>query len=62
VKTTILHGLQDMVVPSAWSWRFVEELLRRDPGFPIELLFKTGDHRLSSPEHVEILRRLVVRE
>lgn len=62
VKTTILHGLQDTVVPPAWSWRFVEELLRRDPAFPIELLFKTGDHRLSSPEHVETLRRLVVRE
>jgi pimeloyl-ACP methyl ester carboxylesterase len=62
VKTTILHGLQDTVIKPAGSWRFVEEVLRRDPGFPIELLFKTGDHRLSSPEHVEILRRLVFRE
>jgi pimeloyl-ACP methyl ester carboxylesterase len=62
VKTTILHGLQDTVVPPAGSWRFAEEVLRRDPGFPIELLFKTGDHRLSSPEHVEALRRLVLRE
>jgi pimeloyl-ACP methyl ester carboxylesterase len=62
VKTTILHGLQDTVIQPAGSWRFVEEVLRRDPGFPIELLLKTGDHRLSSPEHVEILRRLVVRE
>ena len=62
VKTTIFHGLQDMVIQPAGSWRFVEELLRRDPRFPIELLFKTGDHRLSSPEHVETLRRLVVRE
>lgn len=62
VKTTIVHGLQDTVIPPERSWRFVEELLRRDPGFPIELLFKTGDHRLSSPEHVETLRRLVVRE
>jgi pimeloyl-ACP methyl ester carboxylesterase len=62
VKTTILHGLQDIVVPPAGSWRFVEELLRRDPGFPIELILKIGDHRLSGSEHVETLRRLVVRE
>ena len=62
VKATILHGLQDKVIPPAGSWRFVEEVLRRDPGFPIELLLKTGDHRLSSPEHVEIIRHLVVRE
>jgi pimeloyl-ACP methyl ester carboxylesterase len=62
VKTTILHGLQDTVVPPAGSWRFIEEVLQRDPEFPIELLLKTGDHRLSSPEHVETLRRLVLRE
>lgn len=62
VKTTILHGLQDTVINPAGSWRFAEEVLRRDPGFPIELLLKTGDHRLSGPEHVEVLRRLVVGE
>jgi pimeloyl-ACP methyl ester carboxylesterase len=62
IKTTILHGLQDTVVPPAGSWRFVEELLRRDPQFPIEMIFKTGDHRLSGAEDVETLRRLVVRE
>jgi pimeloyl-ACP methyl ester carboxylesterase len=62
VKTTILHGLQDMIVPPAGSWRFAEEVLRRDPEFPIELLLKTGDHRLSNSEHVEALRRLVRRE
>jgi hypothetical protein len=62
VKTTILHGLQDTVIQPAGSWRFVEEVLRRDRDFPIELLLKTGDHRLSGLEHVEILRRLVVRE
>jgi pimeloyl-ACP methyl ester carboxylesterase len=60
VKTTILHGLQDTVIPPAGSVRFVEEVLRRDPKFPIELLFKTGDHRLSSPEHLDTFRRLVV--
>lgn len=62
VKTTILHGLMDRVIPPAGSRHFVEEVLRRDPEFPIELLLKTGDHRLSGPEHVETLRRLVVRE
>lgn len=62
VKTTILHGLQDRVIRPAGSWRFVEEVLRRDPEFPIELLLKTGDHRLSSPEHLATLRRLVTGE
>jgi pimeloyl-ACP methyl ester carboxylesterase len=62
VKTTILHGLQDTVIAPAGSWRFVEELLRHDPRFPIELLLKTGDHRLSNPDHLEILRRIVHRE
>ena len=60
VKTTILHGLQDTVIPPAGSWRFVEEVLRRDPEFPIELLLKTGDHRLSNPEHLDTFHRLVV--
>lgn len=62
VKTRILHGLQDTVILPAGSWRFVEELLRHDPEFPIELLLKNGDHRLSNTEHVETLRRLVARE
>jgi pimeloyl-ACP methyl ester carboxylesterase len=61
VTTTILHGLQDTVIPPAGSWRFVGEVLRRDPKFPIELLLKTGDHRLSSPEQLETFRRLVCR-
>ena len=62
VKTTILHGLQDTVITPDGSRRFVEELLRRDPEFPVTLLLPAGDHRLSSPEHVETFRRLVVRE
>ena len=62
VKTTILHGLQDTVISPDGSRRFVEELLRRDPEFPVTLLLPAGDHRLSSPEHVETFRRLVVRE
>lgn len=59
VKTTILHGLQDTVINPEGSWAFVQHVLSQDPEFPIELLLKTGDHRLSSPEHVETFRRLV---
>ncbi len=62
VKTTILHGLQDNVISPHGSRRFVEELLRRDPEFPVTLLLPAGDHRLSSPEHVETFHRLVMRE
>lgn len=45
----------------AGSRRFVAEVGRRDPKFPMELLLKASDHRLSSPGHVETLRRLVMR-
>lgn len=62
IKTTILHGLQDMVIRPEGSWAFVQRVLSQDPQFPIELLLKTGDHRLSSPEHLETFRRLVMRE
>ena len=61
VKTTILHGLQDAVITPDGSRRFVEELLRRDPEFPVTLLLPAGDHRLSSPEHLDAFRRLVCR-
>ncbi|MCW5786712.1 MAG: alpha/beta fold hydrolase [Nitrospira sp.] len=61
VKTTILHGLQDTVINPEGSWAFVQHVLSQDPEFPIELLLKTGDHRLSGPEHVETIRRLVCR-
>jgi pimeloyl-ACP methyl ester carboxylesterase len=60
VKTTILHGLQDTVILPSGSREFVEQLLARDHSFPIELNLIPGDHRLSSPEHVERFRRLVV--
>ena len=62
VKTTILHGLQDTVINPEGSWAFVQHVLSQDPEFPIELLLKIGDHRLSSPEHLETFRRLVVKE
>ncbi len=61
VKTTILHGLQDTVIRPEGSWAFVQQVLSQDPEFPIELLLKTGDHRLSSPEHLDTFRRLVCR-
>ena len=52
VKTTILHGLQDTVILPSGSSQFVEQLLSRDPAFPVELHLIPGDHRLSSPEQV----------
>lgn len=61
VKTTILHGLQDTVIYPAGSWAFVQQVLSQDPEFPIELLLKAGDHRLSGPEHLETFCRLVIR-
>jgi len=60
VKTMILHGLQDTVILPGGSSEFVELLLARDPSFPIELNMIQGDHRLSSPEHVERFHRLVI--
>jgi pimeloyl-ACP methyl ester carboxylesterase len=60
VKTTLLHGLQDRTIHPRTSWQFVDELLVRDPDYPIELTLKAGDHRLSSPEHLDTFRRLVL--
>jgi pimeloyl-ACP methyl ester carboxylesterase len=53
VPTCIVHGLQDVVIPPKGSWEFTEHLLTKDPQYPIELLFKTGDHRFSSPANLE---------
>ncbi|MGA6827468.1 alpha/beta hydrolase [Nitrospira sp. NS4] len=60
VSTAILHGMQDSVILPEGSRRFVETLLERAPAFPIELDLIPGDHRLSSPEHVDMFRRLVL--
>ena len=60
VKTTILHGLQDTVILPGGSSQFVEQLLSRDPAFPVELHLVPGDHRLSSPEHLDTFRCLVL--
>lgn len=52
MPTTILHGLHDDVIIPQGSWEFTKDLLAKDPQFPIELLFKTGDHRFSSPTNL----------
>jgi len=60
VKTTILHGLQDTAILPQGSSQFVEQLLAHDRLFPVELNLVPGDHRLSSPEHMDRLRQLVL--
>lgn len=60
VRTTILHGTGDTVILPDGSREFVHLLLRHDPTYPIELRLLPGDHRLSSPEHMESLRRLLL--
>lgn len=62
VRTTILHGLQDAAISPEGSRQFAEELRRRAPAFPLELQLIPGDHRLSSPEQMELLHRLVIEE
>lgn len=62
VKTTILHGLDDAVISPMGSKSFADELLRRNPRFPLNLRLIPGDHRLSSPEHLELFQRVVRRE
>ena len=61
VPTTILHGLQDDVIAPQGSWEFTEDLLKVDPQFPVELLFKTGDHRSSSPSNLATFLELAAR-
>ena len=61
VKTTILHGQDDSVIPPKGSRQFADELLHRDPSFPLDLQLIPGDHRLSSPEHLEVFRKLIMR-
>lgn len=53
VSTRIVHGLQDDVILPKGSWAFTEHLLTQDPQYPIELHFKTGDHRFSSPANLQ---------
>ncbi len=61
VSTSILHGLQDTVILPSGSSQFVEQLRSLAPSFPVELHLVPGDHRLSSPEHLDLFQRLVQR-
>jgi pimeloyl-ACP methyl ester carboxylesterase len=60
VSTAILHGQQDSVILPQGSSQFVEQLRALAPSFPVELHLVPGDHRLSSPEHLDTFRRLVL--
>lgn len=60
ISTAILHGRQDSVILPQGSSQFVEQLHSLAPSFPVELHLVPGDHRLSSSEHLETFRRLVV--
>lgn len=59
VKTTILHGLHDTVILPVGSSQFVDRLLVCEATFPIKLKLVPGDHRLSSPEHLDLFQRSV---
>lgn len=60
VRTSILHGSGDTVILPGGSREFVDLLRRRDPSYPVELHLIAGDHRLSAPEHMEYLHRLLL--
>ena len=60
VSTAILHGREDSVILPQGSSQFVEQLRSLAPSFPVELHLVPGDHRLSSPEHLETFRHLVL--
>jgi hypothetical protein len=62
VKTTILHGQDDRVIAPEGSRQFVNELMRRYPTFPLDLRLVPGDHRLSGPDHLDLFRRLVMKQ
>jgi pimeloyl-ACP methyl ester carboxylesterase len=62
VQTTILHGREDIVIPPGGSQSFADELFRRHPNFPLDLRLISGDHRLSSPEHLNLFRQLVTKQ
>lgn len=53
----LLHGLQDKDCPFAWSLQLMQELTSTD----IELtLIKEGDHSLSAPHNLRLLRQVVM--
>jgi pimeloyl-ACP methyl ester carboxylesterase len=61
VPTTIVYGLQDDVILPERSWEFTKDLLAQDPEFPVELQFKIGDHRFSSPLHLRTFLEFAAR-
>ena len=58
IPTTILHGLQDTVITPQGSWDFSQRVFTLDPSYPLELVFKPGDHRFSGPDHLQTLLNL----
>lgn len=46
------YALWEVILPKG-SWEFTEHVLTQDPQYPIELLWKTGDHRFSSPANLQ---------
>ena len=60
VSTAILHGQEDSVILPQGSSQFVERLRSLAPSFPVELHLVPGDHRLSSLEHLDTFRLLVL--
>jgi pimeloyl-ACP methyl ester carboxylesterase len=60
VSTAILHGQQDSVILPQGSSQFVDQLRSLAPTYPVELHLVPGDHRLSSPDHLDTFRRLVL--
>jgi len=60
VSTAILHGQQDSMILPQGSSQFVEQLRSLVSSFPVEFHLVPGDHRLSSPEHLDTFRRLVL--
>lgn len=61
IPTTILHGLQDAVIVPQGSWDFSQRLFAMDPAFPLELVFKPGDHRFSAPNHLHTFLSLAAK-
>ena len=60
VKTNIFHGLQDEAISPKGSQEFVDRVMQKAPSFPVTLNLIPGDHRLSSPEHMDLLRKAVL--
>jgi hypothetical protein len=54
--------VQDTAILSEGSSQFTEQVLARNAAFPIALHLIPGDHRLSSPEHLDLFQRLVLRK